>query len=197
LDRERAQLIDIGNFITSKDKDARLFGILLVRDMGDKASGILIKSILELANKDPNEEVALAATQVAQQAKPVVGVSSSAPSAPDAALLPRVFFHIQSEDQRDSADAIGQGLERIGLKDSGIVMPGVQLIPSGPQSSQLRYFRRSEAAEADAIATVLNTQYPTLGIKAQYIPGYENSTNIRKRHYEVWFGPQPLPTQGN
>ncbi|MFC6672310.1 hypothetical protein [Marinobacterium aestuariivivens] len=104
----------------------------------------------------------------------------------DAALPTRTYLHISNEDQRGLASAIAAA-----LREASIMVPGIELQRQSPSRSELRYFRRSEEVEAEGIAAIIQGVRP--GIEARYIPGYENATGIRPRHFELWIGTEEQP----
>ncbi|HKS09485.1 MAG TPA: hypothetical protein VJS13_08070 [Pyrinomonadaceae bacterium] len=98
-----------------------------------------------------------------------------------ATLLPRVYLHIQSEEQRAKAKDIATSLQK-----QGYLAPGIESVRVNRlEQTVVRYFRETEKDEATQIAKILQS----LGVKAvpQYIKGSEDSTKMRPRHYEVWF----------
>lgn len=98
-----------------------------------------------------------------------------------APVRPRVYFHIRSEGQRSKAAQLGRTLSSV----LSVTVPGVQRVPAGPNRTELRYFSSENAEEAKTIAAVL-AQQSGLRVHAVLIPGYEGSTLIRPRHYELW-----------
>lgn len=103
---------------------------------------------------------------------------SPRPSGPSR-ILPRVYIQVTREDQRDRAMAIAEALVA-----SDVLVPPIEVKEKGPSTSQLRYFKRGEREEAEHLASVIRGLQPdTVG---QYVPGYEASTAIRPRHYELW-----------
>jgi hypothetical protein len=60
---------------------------------------------------------------------------------------------------------------------------------TGPRTgAEVRFFREGERGEANRIADILRG-LQVQGAQAKYIPGYEQSTKIRPKHYEIWFPP--------
>lgn len=106
------------------------------------------------------------------------------PQSSMAPVSPRVYVHIVREDQRSKAEAVADA-----LRTSAVIVPGVDLVKSGPGNSELRYFRRVEQAEAEGIASTISALWP--GVTARYVAGYENSTGIRPRHFELWLSASP------
>lgn len=96
-------------------------------------------------------------------------------------------MHTQKEEDRLPARSVAEVLEA-----KSFSVPGIErLVNVGPNASQLRFFRKSEAEEAKTIVEILSSH----GVKttSQYIPGYEASRSIRPRHYELWFAPGEPP----
>ncbi|HXI31055.1 MAG TPA: toll/interleukin-1 receptor domain-containing protein [Vicinamibacterales bacterium] len=104
--------------------------------------------------------------------------AAPAPVAPE--ILPRVYFHIRDDSQRPYANQLkGQ------LPTSAYIVPGIQRLTVGPSAPELRYFRKGDEAEARGIANLLKVP----GLVVKLVPGYETSTDIRPRHYELWLAP--------
>lgn len=99
-----------------------------------------------------------------------------------ATLLPRVYLHIQREEQREKAKSIATALQK-----QGYLAPGIENVRVNRlEQTVVRYFRQAEKDEVTQIVKTLQV----LGVKAapQFISGSEDSTKMRPRHYEVWFG---------
>lgn len=107
-----------------------------------------------------------------------------------APLPPRVYIHIRNEVQRSSANAIADV-----LRNNAVVVPGIELKEVGPTVTELRYFKRVERDEAELMAgTIRDLGNPVV---ARYVSGYEQSTGIRSRHYELWLAtPSTAPKGG-
>lgn len=103
-----------------------------------------------------------------------------------AQLQPRVYIHIASEAQRLSAEETSNT-----LRSDSIVVPGIELRPNSPRRTELRYFKTSEKVEAEGLTSVIRGTWP--GTEAKYVPGYEASTAIRSRHYELWIAETAKP----
>ncbi len=97
----------------------------------------------------------------------------------DAILPSRVYLHVRHENQRAKAHEIANQ-----ISGSGFSVPGIQVLTEGPEKSELRYFRQRELEYAKAILELVNK---SVDIKLRYVPGYESSTKIRDRHFEIWF----------
>jgi len=94
-------------------------------------------------------------------------------------IVPRVYFHIRSEEQRDKAKQLGDELSSA----LSVAVPGVQRVTSGPEKNELRYFDSANVEEARSIATVLS-QESGLTVQPVLLSGYEGL--VRPRHYELW-----------
>ena len=95
-------------------------------------------------------------------------------------LLPsRVYLHVRNDEQKQKATEISNILSR-----GGFSVPGIQVLSEGPKTTELRYFRKREEEYAKA---ALDLVKENVEIKLTYVPGYEASTGIRDRHFEIWF----------
>jgi len=100
-----------------------------------------------------------------------------------AQFVPRVYIHIRDESQRPAAQTIEKALE-----SKGFTVPGIQKVNTGPNKTEVRFFRSSEEDLARSAVAAL----PISGVDANYVKGYENSQGIRPRHYELWLAPGPI-----
>ena len=108
------------------------------------------------------------------------------PSSNKVSLKPRVYFHIKEDSQRTKAEQLAKDVAAL----ANVVVPGVQRRTYSAPTNQLRYFRRVEEPEVRHISEVLSS----LGLKSDvtYIPGFESSTKIRPKHYELWISDNGL-----
>ena len=68
------------------------------------------------------------------------------------------------------------------------MVPGIEFVGlNSPRSSQVRYFRRNEAAERDVPAIVSLLREAGIEAEPQYISGFEDKLKAT-RHYEIWLG---------
>lgn len=144
---------------------------------------VLVPTLTRIAMQSENSETAQAATQavirVAEQDKAAAQTVQEAFSN----IPPRVYFHISQESQRDQARKVEIKLENA-MESIGLIVPGIELKP-GPKVSELRFFKSSERDEAKAIADELSKINVVVKL-TDLSKRYENSTNIRPRHYELW-----------
>ncbi|NHN77865.1 hypothetical protein HA520_11325 [Azotobacter chroococcum] len=101
-------------------------------------------------------------------------------------LQARVYMHIGSDGQRSAAEQTASA-----LRADSISVPGIELRPNSPQRTELRYFRIAERAEAEGLTATVRGVWPDAA--AKYVPGYEASTAIRPRHYELWISASSAP----
>ena len=106
---------------------------------------------------------------------------STGPEALTGEAKARVYIHLSDRSQMRIVERIAAG-----LRQEGFWLPKEAIVvDAAPSSSQVRYFRRAEGEEAEAIARLLRDG-SGLEIQAAYIRGFEQTTAIRPRHYEVW-----------
>jgi flagellar motility protein MotE (MotC chaperone) len=112
---------------------------------------------------------------------------SAVESSPKTALiLPRVYEQIANESQRLRAKVVADKLSA-----RGYIVPGIEYVGAkAPRETQVRYFKDFEQEQTKKdVADILGT-LAAAGVQATAVPikGYETSTKIRQRHYELWFG---------
>ncbi|WP_306552848.1 hypothetical protein [Acidovorax sp.] len=101
-------------------------------------------------------------------------------------LQARVYIHVGTNTQRSHAEETATT-----LRADSVVVPGIELRPNSPKRNELRYFRASEKAEAEGLAAAIRATWPDT--EAKYVPGYESSTAMRPRHYELWIAATSRP----
>lgn len=114
-------------------------------------------------------------------AKQTLAQSAPLRTAPD---IGRVFFQIRSQNQRP----IFQTCAKL-LIQTGYHVPAVELVPDrGPTTANVRYFHSADRPEAIRLSSVLK-QCIGSDISAVSVGGYEGSTLIKPRQFEVWLPP--------
>ena len=110
-----------------------------------------------------------------------------------AAILPRIYLHVRDEQQRPAAKEVAAR-----LRQSGFLIPGIENVgpDRSPQRTELRRFRRTDQDERDVQAALSALREAGIAAEVKLIQGYENSTRIRQRHYELWFGKDFPPPPG-
>lgn len=181
--------------LNSDKPNEQLMAILLLRRekqrhpeaVPDELLAGAVPALVNVAVNDKNAEVSKQAqqlvTEVTAKADPAFAesVKSSVEN-----LLARVYVHIRSEEQRNLAKQISNKLE-----EKDLTVPGIERVDSGPNTTELRYFRQNEATEVNDLVDLLHT-LNVPDAQPKYMTGYENSKNMRLRHYELWFSPSAL-----
>lgn len=100
----------------------------------------------------------------------------------------RIYIQIESERQLDQANVLKPELEK-----NGYIVPSIEIVGiiRAPRQNQLRYYRKQELDQVNEIENLLKNAH--LDVKAIYFQGYENSTQIRPGHFELWFATQSKP----
>ncbi|HEY1303296.1 MAG TPA: hypothetical protein VGF24_07085 [Vicinamibacterales bacterium] len=106
---------------------------------------------------------------------------------------PRVYMHISEEAQRETLRQLSLDLEKEKLGGDGIVVPGIQRVKP-IRGNELRCFRASECEDARRVVDILNrlVASPKVVLNPMTGTSYEDSPNIRPRHFELWFAPGPI-----
>jgi hypothetical protein len=148
---------------------------------------------LETANE---QELARAQTEAALRAPaPSLSVSPTAPApspSPEASkasgppaseLAPRVYIQVRRQAELARVRELTGALQK-----AGFVVPRPEVLDTGPTATEVRYFR---AAERDAAAEILRTlqQAGERSARMLYVTGFEDSTRIRPKHFEIWLAP--------
>lgn len=172
-EREVKLLEIFASKVTSQRPEEKILALRLLRSIEPGLAEKLGEAVFE---STPEGNVREVARQVIQEATA------------KSQLFPRIYIHIRKEEDRRGASRVA-----VQLKSTGYVVPGIErLVSVGPKTSQLRYFRKTDAGEAGEIARLLMSS--KVSIEPQYVSGYENSDAIRPKHFEIWFAPgQPAP----
>ena len=59
---------------------------------------------------------------------------------------------------------------------------------------EVRYFQKSEETKktADDIVRILQESFDVNNVRPVFISGYENSTKVKPKQYEIWFAADAL-----
>lgn len=105
----------------------------------------------------------------------------------DANLFSRIYFHINNENQRESARKIKSLIESKEREfEEGISIPGIELKEYNFKESQIRVFKPEEIELALKIIKIIEVSGYQLEL-VDLSSRYPNS-RIRPRHFEIWFG---------
>ena len=164
----------IGFITLPPDERQRLFVILIVEIVVICLG--LFSGLLRLDAASVGTE--LQAGNEANKALTTIETSTTE-SGGDTELPPRIYLHISNEGQRALAQAAQATLRAAG----GIIVPGIEDVgPSSPSNTEFRYFRESDAPDAQRIADLLKSA--GISVEPRLVAGYED---IRPLHFELWF----------
>jgi hypothetical protein len=104
-------------------------------------------------------------------------------------ITPRVYIQATS-DSLGFARLCGSRLAKLGY-----TMPPLATVANVPQSTEVRYYRRSDAKDAEQIVALLRS-WGVPDAQSKYLVGYESSTAVRPRHFEIWFSRGVAPASG-
>ena len=127
-----------------------------------------------------NNDVAVSAKDDQSLQKAVKAVDLSLPI--------RVYFHVPRREDVPRAAEIERIVETSLVPNSGsIVVPGIEVVPRGPNNTILKCFRKAECA---TIGPQLLKVFADAGVQislSDQSAVYEKSPNIRPKHFEAWF----------
>jgi hypothetical protein len=95
--------------------------------------------------------------------------------APKVAANPQVFFQIRDEGQRKDAQALAGR-----LRQEGFDVPGIQKVATGPEATEVRYFRPADEPGAKRIVKTLEQ----MRVSAKAVP--VQAFGQPDRHFELW-----------
>lgn len=102
---------------------------------------------------------------------------------PDTTTLPiRIYMQISAPDQRATAEEIKKK-----LATQGILVPNIQLVRSSSETNVLKYFKKEESDNNNVNKIINLLKSYGMDVRAAYVKGYEDSTQIRPKHYELLF----------
>lgn len=120
--------------------------------------------------------------EVPGQAGGVAGPGSAAVAVTEPGV-PRIYIYIRREEDRGAAQSLARNLHA-----RGFLVPDIERFTQlGPRESQLRFFHKAAAPEAQTIVDVLNSR--GIEVRLRHMAGYEAFGVKRPRHYELWFAP--------
>lgn len=175
--RFNSTLVEIMDGLRSKKRDEHDKAAKRLRDWLNEESipENLQPIILQLASNISPAEVESVRLSIEQ--------GKSGDQARYANLQPRVYIHIQDVEQRKGAERI-----RERLQSSGFVVPGIQNVGQRNLGrTDVRFFKNNEEESglSQRVKQVLQ-QLGVADVAVRFIPGYEDSKNMRPRHLEIW-----------
>jgi hypothetical protein len=133
-------------------------------------------------------------SRTAQSIEQVAEQLSKAPqtAATTSSTGPRVYLHIGDNRHRPAARDFERALENASVDGAKVVVPGIELVKTSPPRSVLRCFSGEECrGEALRIVKLVNDLLVEPQVELQNLSARygESTTNVRPRHYEIWFAP--------
>jgi flagellar basal body-associated protein FliL len=101
-----------------------------------------------------------------------------------------IYIQIRPSYSKAKAQQIQQK-----LKEKQFDVPDIEPLDVGPTTNtEVRYFQKSEEARktANDIVDILKESFGIDKVKSVFIPGYENSTKVKPKQYEIWFAADAL-----
>jgi hypothetical protein len=98
-------------------------------------------------------------------------------------IAARIYVQIGDENQRKRATEVVERLQK-----KGYIVPGIENVGKArlPNSSQVRYYATDTVTRED-IKDIVET-LGSMGIEIEVPKNPLNSSGVRPRHYELWFG---------
>jgi energy-coupling factor transporter ATP-binding protein EcfA2 len=118
---------------------------------------------------------------------------SSAPPTPSpvvgSELRPRVYIQIRDESQRGLAQEIQKKLRDL----KTVLVPGIELLPVGPNRTEVRCFDPSDVEMAKLVTSVVKLAAPELPAPKWQLVQLKVTTKARPKHIELWLAPPASP----
>jgi hypothetical protein len=170
--------------------------LLWCRAKAAEEEAVRLRKRAELLEQQADDRSAKAETELSHPEKEkqeraveqeVVRRSSSGTPTADK-LSARVYVHVRNEEQKALAQRWTSGLQQE-LQNAGLraIVPDIDVLDVGPtKTSELRFFRAAEKADAARIAEAIRAKPGMSDLVVKLVPGYEDSPKIRPRHFELW-----------
>ena len=99
--------------------------------------------------------------------------------------ISRIYVHIQNASQRPKAEEFLVWLEAQGIYS----IPPIEQVTVGPPTTQVRYFREEDKADAMKLVDYLKKEVD-VAAQVKDLSKYYKDENIPLGYFEVWFGPK-------
>jgi len=180
------QQIESAHISNKADRQIKIIEIfaegMLSEDPQKRIAAIGMVEVLE-----PELSIELVRVVITENEKEKPAVKQAAEKAIFRAKNPRIHIHIQAEEDRARVRAVGEQLK----SKNYVIADPIRLTATGPNQTQLRYFRKTEKKVAEQIVADLK-KIEVKNVELNYIKGYEHSDTIQPQHYELWIPPLPL-----
>lgn len=216
-------LVKLENLLTSDNAQVRLNSVkeLIQLDKQGKLPRDLVKVIVAVMTTEKDKEISAVAsyffntlkdlnegesssqitTSILQTAEAQNKTLTETPST--AALQPRIYFQLASNNQRARANKIADA-----LRNNGFIVPAFEVVDTSPSTNQLRYYKTTDETEQDknnreqALTKIREADGPSWQLRP--LP---SSSTVRPNHFELWFAddgtqasnpsPSPSPTSSD
>jgi hypothetical protein len=102
--------------------------------------------------------------------------------------VPRLWIHVEREDQKKAVTDILEWFKSIKLGGKALELRPIKYVKSGPQVSQLRFFKEQDAKYAEQLISELEKILPLLELKDLSFR-YKKIEWIKPGHFELWLSP--------
>lgn len=102
--------------------------------------------------------------------------------------LPQLWIHVQSDEQKRVVQEKFDRFKSLMVGGRKVETRPIQVVTTGPGQSQLRFFRRTDKTEAQALLVEIKKAVPLTVLKDMSIE-YQQLTWIEPGHYELWLAP--------
>ena len=183
----------IVEMVSDEDKGKKLLGSKIAQSYvkSERIPNEIYLSIYEFAQLSPDEKLRVAVTSGAEEASRGNSVLQTAIKRIDDRLPARIYFHIRDQSTEKRFANVEKELEAKTLEDgTAILVPFIEHIPGTQVQDELRCFKKAEceAYGAELVRLLNESSDGTLNVALKdFSAQYENSKNIRPRHFEAWF----------
>jgi hypothetical protein len=115
-------------------------------------------------------------------------VRSSKAYAEPARVVPQLWIHTRNADQQRLSTKLSQAISGTLIDGQTIAIQPVQLVAVGPTLDELRFFKTTDRAGAEALLLVVKKSLPRVRLN-DLSAQYANVTWLRPGHYELWLAP--------
>jgi hypothetical protein len=199
---ERSLVIAAVGYLTEETQKKQVGGFFVINWLRDKNIDIpndIMNMATDVAKSLPStaRQTVSTATDEVQQPAPAAASQQEAISQIGSealgGLVPRLFIHIASDDQRQAAETLRRAVQALRLKDGrSIIVPGVQRVAHPTNNIQLRYLKKLDEPEAAEIALRL-TGLLGVELKPQdFSRDFDSRQDVKRHTYELWLPPGPI-----
>jgi hypothetical protein len=104
------------------------------------------------------------------------------------APAPQLWIHVRNGAQKREVEKHLAWFSSLQVDGQKVVMHPLQLVSTGPTTSQLRFFKPNDQAQAAALQSALKPAVPRL-VLSNLSQEYAKTTWIDPGHYELWLSP--------